>query len=367
MVKPDTQVQMRKRRRLILGMTVLTVGAATVLMIIGARTGFVSALESGTPERTDERRAIPVRVIETERRDFVEYGEYFGEARGIAGAVLSAGAGGRVTAIHADQGDYVRVGDSLAEIDLERVDSRYQTAVLAEKLARENYEREQRFLREGNTFQLKVDQAHLDWLQARNNLLDARRMREDALAISPVAGTVVTRYIELYDDLDHGDVTFRVADLSSLVVTVGVPESDMAGVRELRHATVQFGSIPDRTFEGVPVSFARRRSDRTLTYQVDIEIENPDELILAGQTARVRLELRRYPDVVVVPNRAIFTRNDRAFVMVADDGYARETPVRTGVSDAQGTVILEGLSAGQRIVADGFNRLGDGSPITIVE
>lgn len=361
MLRPDRS---KRKRRVALGVAILIVVTATTLIIIPAQENEFSPIAERS---TEAERRVPVRVIAAERRDFVEYGEYFGETRGISQATLSVGAGGRVSAILVDEGDRVSAGDSLAEIDRERAETRHRTAVLAEKLARENYEREQRFLREGNSFQLKVDQAHLDWLQARSNLLDAERLRDDALAVTPISGTVVARHIEVNDELEGGDLTFHLADLSRMKITIGVPEADIAGVRELNRAEVRFSSFPDRSFSGVPTSFSRLRSDRTLTFRVTLEIENPEELILVGQTARVRLELRRHPDVVVVPNRAVFIRNNRSYVMVVEEGIAHEIPVETGVSDSTGTVIRDGLTEGNLLVADGFNRLGDGSLVSVVE
>ena len=84
---------------------------------------------------------------------------------------------GQVAKVFASDGDIVRAGQSLAEIDPEKASKRYQAAILNERLARETYEREQRFLNEGNSFQLKVDQAHLAWLQSQSNLLGAKEER----------------------------------------------------------------------------------------------------------------------------------------------------------------------------------------------
>lgn len=345
------------------GAVVLTLGSCSAPAEAQEMDGAVTA----APMRAeDDVRRVPVTVQTVERRDFVQYGEYFGEARGVSEVVLSTATGGRVTAILAEEGDTVAAGESLAEIDPERAQTLYETAVLNERLARETWEREQRFLAEGNSFQLKVDQAHLAWLQARSTLLDARKMREGAFAISPIDGTVVARYVELHDDLEPDQYTFQVADLSRLRISVGVPEADMAGVRELDSAQVIFTAYPDQVFEGIPTSFARARSERTLSYEVDILVDNADATLLSGQTARVRLALHEYPQVLVVPSGAIYTRNDRRYLMVVEDGIAHERPVRVGASDNRFSVVLDGVSAGAEIVAEGFNRLSDGSPVEVV-
>lgn len=327
-------------------------------------TGGASGLvEERTP---GEARVVPVRTATATRSDFVEYGEYVGEARGVSEVRLTAGAPGRVERIAVENGDTVSVGTSLAEISPEQARTMHETARLNERLARETWERELRFLDQGNSFQLKVDQAHLAWLQARTALLDATRVLESQFAVSPIDGTVVRRHIEVNEELDPGDPTFDIADLSRMRVTIGVPESDIAGVRSLDSADVSFAALPGRTFSGTAGSFARIRSERTLTYEVEIEIDNPEGEILSGQTARVRLPLRRYPDVVVVPSGAVFVRNDASYMMVVENGIAREVRVETGASSHTETVILSGLHEGSLFVTEGFNRLADGAAVEIV-
>jgi membrane fusion protein, multidrug efflux system len=361
--RPVRSENRNKRRFRVVLFVVLAASAVGGLIVLAAQERGNAAV----PERVSgSDRTIPVQVVPVTRQDFVEYGEYLGETRGIVQARLTAAGGGVVQRILAEQGDRVAAGTSLAEIDRERMEARYRTAVLNEQLARENWEREQRFLQEGNSFQLRVDQAHLNYLQARSALLDAQRLREGALAVTPISGTVVARYIDVNDDLESGDPTFHIADLSRLRISVGIPETDIAGVRELNRAELRFSSFPGQVFPGEPTSFARVRSDRTLSFRVDIEFDNPGEQILSGQTARVRLELRRHPDVVVVPSRALYTRNNRTYLMVVDDGAAREVEVQVGVSDGTGTVIRSGLDGGERLVADGFNRLAHGTPVTVV-
>ncbi len=314
---------------------------------------------------TDDGSA-PVRVITLERSAFTEYGEYVGETRGIGEARLTAGAGGRVQKVSVREGAEVTSGQSLAEIDPQRARTRLETARLNERLAREAYEREQQFLTEGNSFQLRVDQAHLAWLDAQSALLDAERMKESAFAEAPFAGVVVRRYIDPFDVVEPGDPTFDIADLRTLRIDVGVPEADIAGVRSLEEAEVVFPAYPGKSFAARPVSFARARTDRTLTYNVELEVANPDGTILSGQTARVRLALRHHENVVVVPTAALYTRNNGHYAMVVRGDQVREIPVAVGASYGGNTLVSEGLDQGDRIVVEGFNRLADGAAVRVV-
>jgi RND family efflux transporter MFP subunit len=333
---------------------------ASVLLLAGCAGGTDDAVSEGS-------QSVPVRALTLEPQRFVEYGEYYGEVRAVREARLVSVIGGRVSEINTAVGQAVGTGDSLARIDADTAVSRYETARLSEQIAREAYEREKRFLEMGNSSPVAVDNAHLAWLQARSQLLDAQKARDGALAVSPLDGIVVAKHIELFDELGPGSPTFTVADTSQMKVTVGVPESDMAEIRELGSAEVRVSSIPDRIWDGRPLSISRKRSDRSLTFEVEILVDNPDGALLSGSTASVRLALREMPQQIVVPSHVVQTRGTESFVMVANSTTARRIPVAVGPSSDTHTVIRDGLAAGDQIIIEGINQVGDGATVRILE
>lgn len=343
----------------------ILVVTATLLALSGCTRGNVSASE--VQRAAEEAERLLVRTIQVEQSDFSEYGRYFGEVRSITQATLVATAGGTVQQLNAGPGDRVRRGQSLARVDADRLTAAWETAVLAERLAEEAYQRERNFQDQGITSQQRVDQAHLEWLRSRSARIDAGTARQGALAISPLDGVVTARHVELYRELAPGTPTFSVADLSRMKVRVGVPESDISGVHQLGSAEVRVASFPDRVWQGEIASVARRRSERGLTFEVEVEIDNSDGLLLDGQTARVELELRTWPDVVQVPTRAIVNRGTQALVYVASNETVQRRPVELGPSDGSRTVITSGLQAGELLVVEGMNRLTDGAGVRVIE
>jgi RND family efflux transporter MFP subunit len=326
---------------------------------------------SGSPEEaadsTEADISVPVEVVRLESTPFTVYGEYYGEVSGLEEVELITVSGGRVNEINVSVGDDVEAGDSLARIEAEKAIRQYETAVYNARLAQENFERQKRFLQEGNSYQLAVDQAELALLQSRTALLDAEKVRDGALAITPISGTVVARYIDLYEEVPPGEATFVVSDLSRMKVRVGVPEADIAGVRSIGGtAEVTLGSLPGRVWEGEIVSFSRRRSERNLTFQVELHIDNPDQAILSGTTAKVRLPLRTIDDAVVVPSSTLVTRGESTYLVVADGTVAKLREVVLGPSNERETVILDGVSAGEEIVVRGINQVDEGSAIRII-
>lgn len=307
--------------------------------------------------------AVPVRVLPLTAQDFVEYGEYYGTAAPLREATLQTVAGGRVEAVLAAPGDPVNAGQPLAKIDAERARSLYDTAVLNEQIARRDYDVKKKLQSSGHAADVVVDQAHLAWLQSKTALIDAGKALEGALAVSPIDGVVVARYIEPYAELRPGQTTFSVADTSQMKVKVGVPEADIAGVRTLHSAEVRVASFPDRVWTGRPMSIARQPSATTHAYDVEILVDNADGYILSGTTATVRLGLRVLEGKVVVPTSALRSEGDLTYVMVANSPTARKKPVRTGPSSLTQTVILSGLSTGEELIVEGINQVRDGDRV----
>jgi RND family efflux transporter MFP subunit len=305
--------------------------------------------------------------MELERRSFTEYGEYYGKVSGIREATLVCVGGGRVSSLGAREGQWVKEGASLGRIDAEKAVTAYETAKLNEKVARENVERMKKHLEAGNASQVRVDQTELAWLRAKSALIDARRLREGALCITPIAGTVVTRHIELDQELPPGSPTFSVAQLHKVKVAVGIPESDIAGVEAGGEATVTFDIYPGRTWTGKVRTVARKADPATKKFDAEIVIGNKDRTILSGVTARVKLGLRSFEEQVVVPTDAIRTVGTEHSVMVVQEGRARKRLIEMGAANATHTVAKQGLEPGAKLIVAGHHLVGNGTPVKVIE
>ena len=124
----------------------------------------------------EKKQSVPVKTITIKPESFEEYGEYYGNVTGIKEAILLNITGGRVEEIRVKEGDSVTTGTSLGKIDSAMAQNTYDTAVLNEKITKQEYLRNKKFLATGNSSEIKVDQAHLAWLLAHKNLLNAKKL-----------------------------------------------------------------------------------------------------------------------------------------------------------------------------------------------
>ncbi|HUX13332.1 MAG TPA: efflux RND transporter periplasmic adaptor subunit [Spirochaetia bacterium] len=312
-----------------------------------------------------EKEAVPVRVMPLVAKEFVEYGEYYGTAKPVREATLQSVTGGRVESVLAAPGDPVRAGQALAHIDAVRAQSTHETAVLNERIARRDYEVKKKLQESGHASDVVVDQAQLAWLQSRTVVIDSAKTLDGALAVSPIDGIVVARYIEPYAELRPGQNTFTVADTSVMKITVGIPEADIAGVDKLHSADVRVASRPERVWQGRPVSIARQPAESSHAYEVEILVDNVDGYILSGTTATVRLGLRQLDERIVIPTSALRSEGELTYVMVANSPTARKKAVKVGPSSLTETVIESGLSAGEELIVEGINQVRDGDRVEV--
>ncbi len=310
---------------------------------------------------------IPVKVIKLLPMDFIEYGNYYGKVSGIKRVILISKTGGTVESISANEGDLIKKGQSLAAIDTAKAENIYNIAVLNEKISRENYNTFKSFLKSGSTSSLKVDESHLNWLESEGKLIDAEKMRDSAFCISPINGTVVSKGIKQFQEIGPGSQTFVIEDLTKMRITVGIPESEITGVKENNTAEVTFGTFPGRIWKGTLVSFSRRSSEQNLNFEAEIEIDNMDGTVLSGSTAKVKLLRNIHKDQLVIPVETLKTLGNKSFAMVLDKDQIVRREVTTGSSNSTDIIALSGLNNGDVIVKEGIHLVNNGSLVKVID
>ncbi|MFW5843933.1 MAG: efflux RND transporter periplasmic adaptor subunit, partial [Spirochaetota bacterium] len=132
-------------------------------------------------------------------------------------------------------------------------------------------------------------------------------------------------------------------------------------------AEVTFQSFPERVWTAEATSFSRKRSDNTLSFDVELVLDNEDRVLLSGLTATVRLVLRELDDRIVIPSEAVISQGRNTYVMVANSTTARRIPVTLGPSNTEQTVIAAGLAPGDEVIVEGINQIADGVRVRTIE
>lgn len=151
-------------------------------------------------------------------------------------------------------------------------------------------------------------------MAARASLERAQLELDRSTIKSPIDGIVIRRSVELGQTVAaslQAPTLFTIArDLSDMRVNAFVSEADIGGVRTGQRVVFGVDSYPGRAFEGrvLEIRKAARIVQNVVTYTVMISARNPDDLLLPGMTADVRIVVQEHQDAMVVPNAALSFR-----------------------------------------------------------
>ena len=283
---------------------------------------------------------------------------------------LAARTDGVVTEVLVEEGDLVSQGDILASIDV-----REQQAELARAKARLQ-ERQASFDR---FEQLKardyVDDASFEAAKAELEIaksdVELWQTRVDFGQVrSTVSGTVIDRMIEPGEAISRHGTLFAVADLSSLVVRLGVSELDL-GQLEVGQAVdvVVDASVQNQNLQGKirRIFPAADATSRLITVEVELITDEVIDL-RPGYLARVDLLVESYPDVLAIPAISIAQVDGEAFVMVITEELTLERRVvELGLSRGAMREVSAGLQAGERVVPANPSEMRAGDKVRIVQ
>jgi len=274
---------------------------------------------------------------------------------------------GQVTQIFVKEGEYVKRGQVLAQLDDRDYRSRVARIEANYKLAKVDHDRIESLAKRNITAKSKLDEA-----VARLEEL-AAQYREAKLALSrtritaPIAGRLNEVSAKEGDFLSVGKEVAHILQIEQVKVTVGVPESDVAAVLDLSEADVVIEALDNRRVRGKKIFLSRKPRTLARLYDLELSVPNTDGRILPGMFARVELVKKVFPEAVAVPLYAVITQNNEQFVYVDNQGQAEKRKVELGVLSGWEVQITSGLKPGDRVVVVGHRFLDQGQPLEIIK
>ncbi|MBD1554302.1 MdtA/MuxA family multidrug efflux RND transporter periplasmic adaptor subunit [Pseudomonas typographi] len=393
----------RRTRRWLLGLLVLLVVAVAAWWYwhhrgaSGAPAGTDHApshtrRSGGNPMRPGFGAAegpTPVRVASVALGDFPVYYKALGTVTALNTVNVRTRVAGELVKVAFREGQLVKAGDLLAQIDprsyriaLQQAEGtfaqnqallknaqldlkRYQDLFAQDSIARQTLDTQQSLVAqyEGT---LKTNQAAINDAQLNLAFTDIR---------SPISGRVGLRQLDVGNLLAANDSTAVavVTQLQPISVTFTLPETQLDPVLErYRNGARLAVEAWDRGDSKLQASGVLQSPDNQIdittgTLKFKAAFENRDEALFPNQFVNVRLLVNTLKQVVLAPTAAIQYGNDGSFVYVMDGAdTVRVRQLKLGPSDGSSTVIEQGLAQGDRVVLEGTDRLRDGSQVQVV-
>ena len=215
----------------------------------------------------------------------------------------------------------------------------------------------------------EMDQAKYE---AESNSLEVKAneaMLEKSNLYAPSTGTIGQLNIEEGETVTPNTLIGSHVSTERVLAQFGVTERDINKISLGQKAKVFVDSYPDKVFEGIVENVAPVIVGTSRTADVKVRIENPENLLLPGMFARIKILLYQKKNTLVVPNDALQGKENEQSVFIIDDKekVAHKAPVVVGYTQAAYSQIDSGLQEGDIIAVSGFERLEEGSKVKIIE
>ena len=384
---------MKRKTKIVIGIVVALVAAAVIAGFASRRNKDVTEVTVAKVARTD----LTSKVAATGRIDAQRKVD------------LSANVMGQIVNLAVREGDQVKKGDFLLQIDQKQLAASAQGAAASlealfsdRDAARANAaEAERIFQRAQKNYadriiplaeldrartSLEAARANVQAIerridQARANVAAARDTLSKTTMVAPMDGIVTALPVEegevaVIGTMNNpGTILLTIADMSIVEAVMEVDETDIPNVQIGQRATVTIDAYPNKTFPGLvtevgssPIPAQESQSgSQAVNFEVKIQIENPPAGVRPGFSASADIITGTRSRVVAVPIQALVVREkpgstggrpqEEEGVFVHENGLAKFVSVTTGLTGETDIEVVNGLKEGQEIVTGPFRAL----------
>jgi len=355
---------MSRRRRALLwsaaGVMVLAVVAGGLLL---ARNANGKSEKSRKKGDKDPAPAAPVEVTAVRRGEIVTRLETTTTLEARNSATLLSMRPGMVKALRVEEGEWVREGELLAQLDDTEARLAVERAEVSLKIAEREAERGRQLREQGYLSDKELDDLELKHRSARVALDEARYAMSQTRVAAPFSGRVTARMVNLGETVTVGRECFRLEDFDPLLARVYFPERELSRVQVGQAATLTLGAHPGREFDA-RVSLVNPVVDRANgTFKVTLEVRDPGRVLRPGNFAQVSLRTGAFQNAIVLPRRAMVSEDGEDFVFVARGDTVARVGVKLGALSGDTAQILAGLAVGDSVVTIGQGGLKQGARI----
>lgn len=377
--------------KIVLLVVAVLVVAVVGVRLMGGKKGEAAGASAQGRQGGDPANAgpVPVTVIDAVRQDVPVYASALGTVAAMNTVTVSPQVGGQLISLNFKEGQEVKKGDLLAQIDPRTLQASYDEAAAAKRqnqaqlaTARSNYQRTnsaeyRQYVAKTDLDTQRNQVAQFESAVAANeaSMRAAQVQLQYTRVTAPISGIAGIRAVDAGNVVSAGTALVTLTQIHPIHVVFNLPERQLPAVRQAQAAGAVDIAALDRNDAHVLTDGGRldvidnQISSDSGTFRARALFDNEDNSLWPGQFVNVRMQLRTIAGGVVIPTQAVMRGPDGEYVYIVkpDSTVAMQT-VKSGVEVGDSQVqITEGLKGGERVVSEGQFRLKPGAKVTALK
>lgn len=311
------------------------------------------------------RGAVQVVVAEARAQSYVDSVTALGNLRANEAVDISSRISSVVKSVHFQDGQLVQTGALLVALDAREIAAELGVAQAELEKVRSQYERSRSLSATQVVSEAELDQLAADMRGAEADVRAAQARLDDTRILAPITGFVGLRQVSPGDLVGPDQLITTLDDTRVMKLDFSVPSTYLSTVELGMTVAATTSAFPDERFVGQVTSIDTRIDPLTRSITVVAEIPNPDNRLKPGLFMTVVLQRER-EQVLFIPEQALAPRAGRQYVFVVNDGSVTEREVRLGARSPGRAEVVDGLAPGDIVVAEGVQKVRNGSPVEII-
>lgn len=358
-------------------------GVGALALVLGGFWYFTH--DQGAP-KAKRALAAPVKVAPVQIRDMAVIEHTIGTVMANSTVQINARVNGQLIKAFFKEGQMVKVGDPLFQIDPRPYQAAYDNAVASMVTAKAKADRYSRLKAQNAVAGQDYDDAQAAYLEAKANVEAARLNLEYTTIRSPVngktgpiliqPGNMVTATSSSTSSTTPAGIStanplVTINEIQPVKISLALPQSDLPRIQAQMAKPGGLVITMNMTNLGgselrVPVNFVSNAvAGSTGTIEIRANYANTDMALVPGQLVDTTVVLADIPHTTVVPREAVNTGPDGLFVYVVKDGVAQQRFVKLAFDDGVNDAISGDLKEGDLVVTDGQLRVLPGAKVSI--
>lgn len=290
--------------------------------------------------------------------------ELYGRTAPDRQANLGAEIAGKIIALKVEKGESVKQGQVIAQIDKGDLDIQLERAHALLKVREKEFNAAKSLKNKGLQGEVAFSNAEASLVEARAQVTNAKIAFRNTNVIAPFSGILDHLFIEVGDFVGVGDPVATIIDLTHLVIEADVSERHIQDLSLNQPAKVKF--ISGDMVEGTVSYVSRVSSPATNTFPIEIRLPNPQQLIPAGISTEVDLNLKQQLAIKLTPAMLALDEAGILGVKVLENKKVKFIPIQLVKAEQDG-VWLTGLGDRVDIITTGQGFVRDGDDVIAVK
>jgi len=310
---------------------------------------------------------MPVKAVAAKLAPAVDEASAVGTLRADEAVTIRPEIAGRIAEFRFNEGQNVARGAVLLRLDQSELAAVLGSSRAQAVLDRQRLDRAEDMHRKGFIAQQALDEQRANYQRA----LSKQREDEARLAKTEIraafAGVMGLRQVSEGAYVAAGTDVVRLEKIDQLKLDFRVPETYVGRLQPGQAVRVLVDAYGAQNFGGSVYALEPAVDEGTRTLLVRARVANPQLKLRPGMFARVQVQLGVREKAVWVPEGAIVPRGQDSYVFRVVEGKAEQVKVQTGLRKVGEVEIAKGLAAGDLVVTEGTQRIGPGSPVTVMQ